>query len=195
MRQLVLAVCVILWVPAVFVFDSMDANGMLGRMQLIWATPAFWLSIALCVVISNGYIAVLKIYQRYYHPQYRDIIHELQICTPPGPKADAITNQCVFPLQILCVCVAVLELLLSCIRMLEWPFTSHIDAYIKEQAKLLVPDDMLKETRMRKLIGRDATRTERGLTPVHTAEIQAIAKELTRLGVNVSAALPASARM
>lgn len=90
-----LALCVILWVPAVFVFDAMDADSMMGRMQLIWSTPAFWLAIALCVVICNGYIAVLKIYQRYYCPQYRDIVHELQICIPPGSHADVITNQCV----------------------------------------------------------------------------------------------------
>jgi hypothetical protein len=78
---------------------------------------------------------------------------------------------------------------------LEWPFTSHIDAYIEKQARLLVPDDMLKKIRMRKLIGRDATRTERGLPPAHAAEIQKLAKELTLLGVNIADALPASARM
>ena len=78
---------------------------MLGRMQLVWGNPNFWWAAALIIVISNGYIAVMKITKRYFAPQYRDTIHELQILVPEGAVHDQLSNKYVCVCA--CVCVPV----------------------------------------------------------------------------------------
>ena len=80
--------------------------------------------------------------------------------------------------------------------MIEWPFVSHIDAYIARQAALLVPEHILKQIRISKLTARDTTRRERGLPKVHQAEIAALQQQLIDAGVTVASALaPTSADM
>ena len=74
--------------------------------------------------------------------------------------------------------------------MLEWPFVSHIDAYIKQQAALRVPQQMLLEIRVQKLAARDVTRQERGLPKIHEAEVAELTQQLIAMGARVTGKAP-----
>jgi hypothetical protein len=66
----------ILWVPACFLFDSMNQNYMQGGMRFIFGSLEMYLTVLLCMGIAGARILLWKGYKRLFQPELRHLVQE-----------------------------------------------------------------------------------------------------------------------
>jgi len=75
------ALSAILWVPACFAFDAMDADGLKGGMSRVFMSAAFWLTLLLVCGFTTVRTLAWKAWKRLNSPELRHIVHEVQALT------------------------------------------------------------------------------------------------------------------
>ncbi len=71
-------------------------------MQHIWSCGPFYFAILFCAIVCAGHVMLLKVYYRYFHHQYRDVVQELQITvSKDSPEYIRLSRQYDEPLSCL----------------------------------------------------------------------------------------------
>ena len=71
----------LLWLPACYVFDAMNADSMGGGMRHVFGTPTFWLTLVLVLGLTGGRVVAWKAWKRFVSPELRHIVQEVQAIT------------------------------------------------------------------------------------------------------------------
>ena len=71
----------ILWLPACFAFDLMDADALKGGISRVFGSAAFWLTLVLVCGYTTARTLAWKAWKRFNAPELRHIVHEVQAIT------------------------------------------------------------------------------------------------------------------
>jgi hypothetical protein len=88
------AISVIIWFPAAFIMDAVDADGMRGGMQLIYRSGGFWLWLVLILVTTQAHVVVITMAKRFFAPEYRDLVQEYEVLLRPAASKGSTYQTC-----------------------------------------------------------------------------------------------------
>ena len=80
--QSMTALSALCYIPAVYIFAWLDADGTAGVGSMLFSSASWWLAILLVTLFSQLHVMIINSYRRNFQPQYHHVVQELQLLLP-----------------------------------------------------------------------------------------------------------------